>query len=136
MFWNENQVKATKASRLLRGKKIIWPSVKWEPSVQHDATKLYKLSTAYTIVNLLSLWQYRLWSFKSGDTTLGIFLAKYYWILKIGLVSKSAKIWPAKSIFYVKNHWNLSEHQNTNLRAHFLLSTIFDNIQFSNDFIF
>ena len=40
-------------------------------------------------------------------------------------VSKSAKIWLSKSIFYVKNHLNLSDIffslKNTNIVAHFLL---------------
>ena len=38
-------------------------------------------------------------------------------------MSKKAKSWFSKSIFYVKNHPN-----HTNLGAHFLLSTFFDNI--------
>jgi hypothetical protein len=49
-------------------------------------------------------------------------------------LSKSAKIWLSKSIFYVKNHQNLSEFffnwRITNLGAHFLLLTFFDNINF------
>ena len=34
-----------------------------------------------------------------------------YWILRIGVMGRcqSAKIWPSKSIFYVKNHPNLSQ---------------------------
>ena len=48
-------------------------------------------------------------------------------------VSKSAKILLSKSILDVKNHLNLSDFfslKNTNLGAHFLLLTFFDNINF------
>ena len=48
-------------------------------------------------------------------------------------VSKSAKIWLSESIFYVKNHRNLSHFfllKNTNLGAYFLLLTFFDSINF------
>ena len=66
----------------------------------------------------LQLWQYRLWSFQTGDTKLERFLPKNqhtqrkllnfeFWIN--GELSKSAKIWLSKSIFYVKNHSNLSQ---------------------------
>ena len=46
-------------------------------------------------------------------------------------LSKNAKIWLSKSIFYFRNHPNLSHFfslQNTNLWAHFLLLTIFDKL--------
>ena len=46
----------------------------------------------------------------------------------IGEVSKKAKILLSKSIFYVKNHLNLSHFfsiKNTNFGAHFLLLTFF-----------
>jgi hypothetical protein len=63
------------------------------------------------------LWQYRLWSFQTGDTKLERFYPKNqhtqrkwlnfeFWIN--GELSKSAKIWLSKSTFYVKNHPNLS----------------------------
>ena len=68
------------------------------------------------MTELPNLWQYRLWSllwsFKSGDTKLEWFLPKNHHIQgKLlnfqnwcsGEVSKSAKIWHLKSIFYVKN---------------------------------
>jgi len=61
-----------------------------------------------------------------------------YCILGIGVKgrcqeqgSRRAKILLSKSIFGVKNHWNLSQYfslKNTNLGAHFLLLTLFDNI--------
>ena len=50
-----------------------------------------------------------------------------------GEVSKSAKSWIPKSIFYFKNHSNISDFfswKKTNLGAHFLLLTFFDNINF------
>ena len=50
-----------------------------------------------------------------------------------GEVSKSAKIWLSKSIFYIKNHPNLSDFfslKNKNLEAHYMLLTFFDNINF------
>ena len=50
-----------------------------------------------------------------------------------GDVSKSAKIWHLKSIFYVKIHPNLFDFfslKNKNLGAHFLLSKFFDKINF------
>ena len=53
MFWNWKSSKSYKGKQTFEGKKIIWPSVKWEPSVQHDATKLYKLSTAYLLRNFV-----------------------------------------------------------------------------------
>ena len=61
----------------------------------------------------LTIWQYRLWSFKSGDTKLERFLlANQHTQRKLlnfenwcnGEVSKSTTIWLSKSIFYVKNH--------------------------------
>ena len=66
----------------------------------------------------LSLWQYGFWSFQAGGTKLERFLHKNqhtqrkllkfeFWIN--GELSKSAQIWLSKSIFYVKNHGNLSQ---------------------------
>ena len=49
-----------------------------------------------------------------------------------GEVSKSASIWVSKSMFYVKNHWNLSCFFSINLGAHFLWLTFFDNINFKS----
>ena len=57
-----------------------------------------------------------------------------YWILRIGVVGRCQKVpyfWLSKSIFYIKNHWNLFlffSLKNTNLAAYFLLFTFFDNI--------
>ena len=48
-------------------------------------------------------------------------------------VSKSGKIVLSKSIFYVKNHHNLSQFfslKYTNLGAHFLFLIFFDNVNF------
>ena len=48
-------------------------------------------------------------------------------------LSQSAKNGLSKSIFYVKNHQNLSQFfllKNTNLEAHFLLLALFDKINF------
>ena len=50
-----------------------------------------------------------------------------------GELSKSTIIWLSKSIFYVKNHPNLSGFfslKNMNLGAYFLLLTFFDNLNF------
>ena len=63
-------------------------------------------------IRIRTLWQYRLWSFLGRVTKLKWFLAKSQ--LKFanwcnGDVSKSAEIWLSKSIFYVKNHPNLSD---------------------------
>ena len=69
-------------------------------------------------VRTRALWQYGLWSFQAGGTTLERFLPKNQhtqrkllnfenWVN--GEVSKSAKIWASKSIFYVKNHRNISQ---------------------------
>ena len=69
-------------------------------------------------VCVLTIWQYGLWSFPERSTKLEIFLHKNqntqmkllnfeFWIN--GELSKSAKIWLSKSIFYVKNHLNLSQ---------------------------
>ena len=90
-----------------------------------------------------SLWQYGLWSFQMGGTKLERFLPNNQhtqrkllnfenWVN--GEVSKSAKIWLSKSIFYVKNYPNLSQFffslKNINLGAHFLLLTFFENFNF------
>ena len=64
------------------------------------------------------VWQYGLWSFQMGHTKLETFLTKKqhtqrillnseFWIN--GELSKSAKIWLSKSIFYAKNHPNPSK---------------------------
>ena len=90
-------------------------------------------------VFLHTLWQYGLWSFQTGGTKSERFLPKNqhtqikllnfeFWIN--GKLSKRAKIWLSKSIFYVKNHLNLSQLKNTNLGANFLLLTFFDKIDF------
>ena len=64
------------------------------------------------------VWQYGLWSFQTGDTKLDRFFPKNQQIqTKLlnfefsinGELSNSAKIWLSKSIFYVKNHPNLSQ---------------------------
>ena len=83
------------------------------------------------------LWQYGLWSFKTGGMKLERFFPKNQhtqrkllnfenWLN--GKVSKSAKIWLSKSIFYVKNHGHLSQFfslKNISLGSHFLLLTFF-----------
>ena len=71
-----------------------------------------------TYFNVCILWQYGLWSFQTGGAKLEIFLPKNQhtqrkllnfenWVN--GKVSKSAKIWLSKSIFYVKNDPDLSQ---------------------------
>ena len=55
-------------------------------------------------------------------------------------LSQSVKNGLSKSIFYVKNHPNLSQFffslKNTNLEAHFLLLAFFDKINFQITFCF
>ena len=69
------------------------------------------------ITNMWVASQYGLWSFQMGGSNLERFLHKNQhtqrkllnfknWV--DGEVKKSAKIWLSKSIFYVKNHPNLS----------------------------
>jgi hypothetical protein len=79
-------------------------------------------------------------SFQAGYTNLKRFVPKNQhtqrkllnfenWVN--GKVSKSDKIWLSKSIFYVKNHRNLSHFlplKNINFGAHSLLLALFDNI--------
>ena len=79
------------------------------------------------ICTYFTIWQYGLSIFQAGDTKLERFLPKNQHTQRKWLnfenwcnekVSKSAKIWLSKSIFYVKNHRNL--HQLFfNLGAHF-----------------
>jgi len=107
-----------------------------------DLADLVNLLSILTFLEYYSLWQYRLWSFQTGDTKLERFspknkhtqrkLLNYEFCIN-GKLSKSAKIWLSKSIFYVKNHLNLSDFfssKNTNLGAHFLITTIFKSLQF------
>ena len=79
-----------------------------------------------------SVWQYGLWIFQSGGTALERFLPKNQptqrkllnfenWVN--GEVSKSAKIWHSKSIFYVKNYPKLS--QFFSIKEHQFRSTLF-----------
>ena len=82
------------------------------------------------------LQQYRLLSFQAGYTKLERFLLKNQHTQKElsnlenssnGEESKSAKIWHSKSIFYIKNHLNLSiffSLKNLNLGEHFFLSAL------------
>ena len=90
----------------------------------------------------LGIWENGLWSFQTGGTKLERFLPKNQhtqrkllnfenWVN--GEMSKSAKIWFSRSIFYVKNYPNFSQFftlKNINLEAHFLLLIFFDKINF------
>ena len=106
-------------------------------------------SEAFQIRTGLRLWQYRLSSFQAGYTKLERFLPKNQhnqrkllnfenWVNEE--VSKGAKVWLSKSIFYVKNHRNLSQFffplKNTNLGAHFFVIGIFWQHHFLNHFTF
>jgi hypothetical protein len=96
-------------------------------------------SLVHSLYNPCLLWQYGLSSFQAGYTNLKRFVPKNQhtqrkllnfenWVN--GEVSKSDKIWLSKSIFYVKNHRNLSHFfplKNINFGAHFLLLALFDN---------
>ena len=82
----------------------------------------------------------RLSSFQAGYTKLEQFLLKHQhnqrkllsfenWVN--GEVSKSAKIWLSRPIFYVKNYPNLSQSfKYINLGSCFLLLTFFENFNF------
>ena len=88
------------------------------------------------------LWHYGLSSFSSRGTKLERFLPQDQHtqrkLLKLenwcsGEVSKSAKVWLSKSIFYVKKHRNLSQFffiEKYQFRSTFLLLTFFDKINF------
>ena len=95
---------------------------------------------------LYEVWQYRLWSFQTGDTKLERFLPKNQHTQRKllnfenwtnGEVSKSAKS-PNLPTFKVNFlYQKLSESfsiffslKNINLGAHFLLLTFFDSINF------
>ena len=104
------------------------------------------------IHDTLPLWQYRLWSFQTRGMKLERFLPKNQHTQRKllnfenrcnGEVSKSAKIWLSKSIFYVKNHWNLSQFffhwripklfhsfEEYQFRRTFFVLTFLDNIIF------
>ena len=111
---------------------IIWGSITWLLSIAHW----------YVLPNycLLTLWQYGLLNFQEGDTKLETFLPKNQYTQRkllnfenwcSGEVSKSAKIWLSKSIFYVKNHLNFYHSfslKNTKLGAYFLFLTFSDSI--------
>ena len=95
-----------------------------------------------------TIWHFRLWSFQGRDTKLERFLAKNQlysneitnfenW--SNGELSKSTNIWLSKSIFYVKNHQNLSEfffHWRISIKEHiccywhFLIKSIFKAVYY------
>ena len=94
------------------------------------------------------VWQYRFWSFQGRDTKVESFLGLKINCSQIkslnfanwsnGELSKSDKIWLSKSIFYVKNHLNLSvffieeyEFKSTIFVCDiFLLASIFKSLCF------
>ena len=87
-----------------------------EMKVENSFVTFLQIIFAWRLVINVYLWRYGLWSFQTGDTKLKRFLPKTqhtkrkwlnfeFWIN--GELSKSAKIWLSKSIFYVKNHPNL-----------------------------
>ena len=112
--------------------------------MQYASVMLRKWDFSMFNVSPCTMWQYGLWSFQTGITKLERLLPKNQHTQRKLLnfenwcseeVSKSAKIWLSKSIFYVKNHLNLSNFfllKNNNLGAHFnfMLLTFFDNINF------
>ena len=76
-----------------------------------------RVDKSLNTVSLYPIWQYGLWSFQTGGTKLERFLPKNQHTERKLLqfenwcsreVSKSAYIGLSKSIFYVKNHPNLS----------------------------
>ena len=83
-----------------------------------------------------SLWQYGLWRFQMGGTTLERFLPKNQhtqrkllnfenWVYGEG--SKSAKIWLSKSIFYVKS-FSIFFIEGYQFRSRFFVIDIFEKI--------
>ena len=81
------------------------------------------INSSALLATVSKVWQYGLWSFQTGGTKLERFSPKNQdtqrklldfenWVN--GEVSKSAKIWLSKSIFYVKNYPNLSTFSLTN----------------------
>ena len=79
------------------------------------------------MIRYLQLWQYRLWSFQKGNTKLERFLPKNqpFWVLDLwwadtnsNELTKSAKIWLSKSIFYsVDRQWRLESIHTLNKRV-------------------
>ena len=97
----------------------LWFSVCQWRSI-HNVTKGTLIFIWYhsILLPVLISWQYGLRSFQTGGTKLERFLHKNQHTQRKllnfenwckGEVSKSAKKWLSKSIFYVKNHLNLSQ---------------------------
>ena len=102
----------------------------------------------FTLYSSWTIWQYGMWSFQTGSTKLERFLPKNQntqrkwlkfenWVN--GEVSKSAKIWLSKSIFYVKNypnlsqfffHWRISIQEHIFCYWHFLITSILKSLYF------
>ena len=115
---------------------------------EQNVCKFQKVFSWFHFANCVcTLWHYGLWSFKVGGTKLEWFLPKNqhtqrkllnfeFWIN--GKLSKSAKIWFSKSIFYVKNYPNLSDYffiEEYHFRSkffywHFLITSIFKSLYF------
>ena len=117
MEWEEYRIHLLKLWRSQTQLVYVWS--KWFSLCNKDLEKSTKWLHIMTMFSLIGcgLWQYGLWSFQTGDIKLERFLPKnqhtqrkllnfVFWIN--GELSKSAKIWLSKSIFYVKNHPNLS----------------------------
>ena len=80
------------------------------------------------------LWQYGLWNFQTGGTKLERFLPKNQHTQRTLLNFESWCTGESKSIFYVKNHRNLSQFfflEEYQFRSTFFVMTFFDNINFT-----
>ena len=129
---------ATFLAQCSRHSKICWCRKIWPPLPRHVVRiskytwcfSVNKLSLGFTIVSMAI----QVVEFSNGGYKIRKIFAHTqrrllnfeFWI--IGELSKSAKIWLSKSIFYIKNNPNLSllfSLKNTNSGAHF-----FDEINF------
>ena len=101
------------------------------PQTSQEGNECTMTSMAIRIVEFSNEWYKIRNIFPKKQLTQRKLLNFEFWIN--GKLSKSAKTWLSKSIFYVKNHPNLSHFfslKNTNLGAHLLLLTFFDNVNF------
>ena len=87
--------------------------MKWRNVLLHllFCSKISFTKVTFEIFLPFIVWQYRLWSFKSGDTKLERFLPKNqhrhskgnYWILRIGVVASCQKLGIILVIKWFKN---------------------------------
>ena len=111
-FWSDEQDKRIKIAKM--NYSICRKKSNFFPESKRDFSDLIHVNNWQDCI----IWQYWLWSFQTEDTILDRFLPKNqhtqrkllnfeFWVN--GELSKNAKIWLSKSIFYVNNHPNLSQ---------------------------